>query len=556
MKLCALEITNFKGIKEKVKILIDSIVILIGPNNCCKSTILDAYEAYCSNGSALTKDYFHNGSTLPPVEIIGIFNDISEEDIEALGKEWLIEADVDFGDCVKFKYRWEEPDKKGEKFSFSNKTNEWKKGGAGGWDSILSSRLPKPVRINPFDTTDKLELVLKDLIAKSVAESIKHDKSKIALIIDKIRELGKEIEKTIEDDINDINNSLKENMINSFPGLDVYFDTDVGKFEPEKTIKEGSRFVFTTNEMRAPLQNQGSGVQRAFLWSAIKAYSEKGLLKDGKTPLDASISKILLIDEPENNLHPSVIKATREALYSLSTIPGWQIICTTHNPIFIDLSKDHTTIIKVSNYQSDIKYFQTDSAAFSEDEKANLKMINLCNPMVNEFFFYNKALLVEGETEETALKLLFNKYNKFNNLCVINCRGKANIPTFIKIISKFKANGIAFHDADDEKTTSGKKNPMWTINEKILKECNESKGCIYPIVHIKDFENYYLGETITKDKPYNIYQHIMSDNFDKDEKYEKLRNLVDLIEAGTHPNKYSSKEDFLKLLGNGNIEGI
>ena len=548
MKLCALEITNFKGITEKVKILIDTIVILIGPNNCCKSTILDAYEAYCSLGSPLSKDNFHYGSIFLPIEITGIFNDISNDDVESIGKEWLLENDTEFGACAKFKIRWEEPDKKGEKYSYSNKTNEWKKGGAGGWDSLLSSRLPKPIRINPFDTTEKLESVLKDLIAKFVAEAIKNDRSKIASITEKIRELGKEIEKTIESDINDINKSLKENMVSSFPGLDVYFDTDVGKFEPDKAIKEGSRFIFTTNDMCAPLQNQGSGVQRAFLWSAIKAYSEKGMLKGGRTTIDASASKILLIDEPENNLHPSVIKATREALYSLSDVPGWQIICTTHNPIFIDLSKDHTTIIKVSNFQKEIKYFQTDKAFFSEDEKINLKTINLCNPMVNEFFFYDRVLLVEGETEETALKILLDKNKKGNNYCVINCRGKANIPTFVKIISKFKAAGIAFHDADDELTSSGKKNPMWTINKKILQECNESEGFIYPVVHVKDFESYYLGESVHKDKPYNIYSHIMSANFDNDAKYDKLRNLVNWIETGTHPNKYSTENDFNKIL--------
>lgn len=34
MKLSALLISNFKGIKEEVKTLIDNVVILIGPNNC------------------------------------------------------------------------------------------------------------------------------------------------------------------------------------------------------------------------------------------------------------------------------------------------------------------------------------------------------------------------------------------------------------------------------------------------------------------------------------------------------------------------------------------
>jgi predicted ATP-dependent endonuclease of OLD family len=550
MRLYALEISNFKGISEKIKILIDTIVILIGPNNCCKSTVLDAYEAYCASGSALPKDSFHNNKgEILPVEIVGVFTDITTDDVATFGKEWFIESDPEFGPCAKFKYRWEEPDTAGVKYSFSNESMDWKKGGAGGWDSLLSSRLPKPIRINPFDTTEKLEAILKEIIAKSVADSIKSDRSKIASITDKIRELGKEIEKTIEGDINDINRSLKENMIGSFPGIDVYFDTDVGKFEPDKAIKEGSRFIFTTNNMEAPLQNQGSGVQRAFLWSAIKAYIEKRFYKKGRTTIDDSSPKILLIDEPESNLHPSVIKATREALYSLASVPGWQIICTTHNPIFIDLSKDHATIIKVSNIQKEIHYFQTDKAFFSEDEKTNLKMLNLCNSTVNEFFFYDKILLVEGETEELALKILLAKSDKLNKYCVINCRGKANIPTFIKIISKFKSPGVAFHDIDTEKLNSGKINPMWTVNKNILDACISSDGAVYPVAHLLDFEEYYLGEKIVKDKPYNIYQHIMTDEFDTEPKYEKLRNLIGWIEEGTHPSRYNSEEEFNKIYG-------
>ena len=50
-----------------------------------------------------------------------------------------------------------------------------------------------------------------------------------------------------------------------FTGMTVSFETGVGKFDPEKAIKEGSRFVFENNGSSAPLSNQGSGVQRSFL---------------------------------------------------------------------------------------------------------------------------------------------------------------------------------------------------------------------------------------------------------------------------------------------------
>ncbi|MGJ4748189.1 ATP-dependent nuclease [Leptospira sp. SA-E8] len=548
MKLKVLEIENFKGIKDSVRIILDDIVILIGPNNCCKSTVLDAYEAYYSLGESLSTDFFNKDAS-SPISVTGIFADLSENDIEAIGKEWFIEGDPAYGDCAKFRIIWTEADAKGEKYSFSNKTNDWKKGGAGGWDSILKSRLPVPLRINAFETTEKLETILKDLIAKQVASAIKQDKSKILSIVEKIRELGKEIEKEIESDLSQINNSLLDSLKKSFPDVEVYFDTNVGKFEPEKSIRDGSNFIFTTNNMQAPLRNQGSGLQRSFLWAAIKAYSDKGLLKRKQTSIDAEQPKILLIDEPETNLHPGVIRSARDALYSLAQISGWQIICTTHSPIFIDLSKDHTTIIKVSNEIANIKYFQTDEVNFSDDERENLKMINHCNPHVNEFFFFEASLLVEGETEETTFKYLLEKHSLSTTFAVINCKGKANIPTFIKIISKFKTKGIAFHDADDKYIAGKKKNPMWTINKSILEECLASNKAVFPVVFIKNFEDYFFSEQITKNKPYNAYKHLTTNDFETNDRYSIIRDFIPNLQKGDFPTKYFDAPSFKTLLG-------
>lgn len=87
MKLSGLLISNFKGISDEVKILIDNIVVLIGPNNSCKSTILDAYEAYVSMGAAKSVEFFHERDPQKPICITGVFTDLSEDDLAAVGQE-------------------------------------------------------------------------------------------------------------------------------------------------------------------------------------------------------------------------------------------------------------------------------------------------------------------------------------------------------------------------------------------------------------------------------------------------------------------------------------
>ena len=539
MKLSALLIENFKGIKSEVKVLIDNVVILIGPNNCRKSTVLDAYEAYYSVGSALSLDYFHNQNDLLPISITGVFTDISSDDLDSIGQEWLITADPEFGDCAKFKFVWSQADEKAKKFSFSNKTNAFKPGGGGGWNTILSSRLPMPIRINPTDNTDALEQVVKELISKNAAAKIKQDKSKVAKIMAEIDALAKEVETELSGEILLISSSIQSEVEKMFKGMNVTFETGVGKFDPEKAIKEGSRFIFENSGSAAPLANQGSGVQRSFLWAAIKTLSSQGLLKKGRVAIAADKPKVLLIDEPEINMHPAVIRSACDAIYALAELDGWQVICTTHSPVFIDLTKDHTTLIKVSNQVNDVLYFQTDKSAFSKDEKDNLKFLNRCCPTVNEFFFYDTSLLVEGDTEYLAYQDQIKRHNLSMTHCVINCRGKANIPTFIKIFDQFGANAVAIHDLDTKLNDNGKKNAMWTINEKIRSAADATKGRVQTLVHVPDFEGDYLNESPQKDKPYNLFKHITASDFESNPKYDRLRASLVEIESGVHTGLYT-----------------
>lgn len=548
MKLSALLITNFKGIKDEIKILIDNIVVLVGPNNSCKSTILDAYEAYVSLGSALNLDHFHDQITTTPIVITGIFSEITQEDIDTFGQEWYLQNDPEFGDCAKFQIRWETPDENGVKYSFSNETNDWKKGGAGGWNTLLQSRLPLPIRLNPGDGYDALEKIVKDLASKNAAKKIKDDKSKVAGIIAEIDKLAKEVDKEISGTIGQLSNKIEIELKKLFHDSSVRFETGVGKFKAEDAIKDGSKFYIKTNNQSSSLEHQGTGIKRAFLWSAINALCGEGMYKKGTKVIPTEKSKVLLIDEPEINLHPSVIRAARKAIYALAEMEGWQVICTTHSPVFIDLTQDHTTLIKVSNSQNGVYYFQTDKAKFSPEEKENLKMLNRCCPTVNEFFFYPNSILVEGDTEYLAYQHLIEKSGLEGNYCVINCRGKANIPTFIKIFNQFNANAIAVHDLDTKLRKDGAANGMWTVNLNIRTLADTTSGRVKTVVHNPDFEGYYFNESPTKDKPYKLFSHLTAADFKTNSKYKELRESLDSFIDGTHNGFYTTHAE-LEAMG-------
>ncbi|EHH7722469.1 AAA family ATPase, partial [Escherichia coli] len=199
------------------------------------------------------------------------------------------------------------------------------------------------------------------------------------------------------------------------------------------------------------------------------------------------------IDEPESFLHPPIIRSARDSLYDFAANnDNWQVMATTHSPVFIDLSKKHTTIIRIEKDKSLNKTISTDELSFSEEEKDNMKMIRLCNPMVNEFFFYDNIILVEGPTE----KIVINKICDIVGVDyhIIDCLGKGNIKTFAKILNQFNVEYIAVHDSDIPKclkqgSVSG--NGAWGSNVSIMNECSKSKKPMV-FIQIPHFEGLFF----------------------------------------------------------------
>ena len=115
MKLSALIVQNYKCIGNTPCVVkIDNIVILIGQNNSGKSTVLDAYEAFASSGKELDEHDFHNGEVTLPVKITGVFSEITKEDEDVIGSKWKY-TDEQFGECIKVRWVWTAPNKKGQK---------------------------------------------------------------------------------------------------------------------------------------------------------------------------------------------------------------------------------------------------------------------------------------------------------------------------------------------------------------------------------------------------------------------------------------------------------
>lgn len=502
MKLIELQIRNFGCIDEKgVTIKIDNIVVLIGPNNVGKTTVLKAYELFRSSGAAQTIDDFYQNNENNPIEIAGIFNEINEEDKVQIGEKWIY-LSGDNEEVIKYKWVWNKSGEKGKKYSWNNEEEKWVAGGMGGWDTKIASCIPLPLKISPFDDSEQLERQIVEILTSAVKDNVKNNQSKVATMIKQINDLAKDVKNEISEELDKTTDKLQKNLSDIFPEHIVDIEPQVGKLDVDKILATGTHLqVANADGKFYPLANQGSGLQRAFLWSAIEALADSGKMKSGRNSIKNEEPKILLVEEPESFLHPPAIRSAREALYKIAELENWQVMITTHSPIFIDVSKPHTTIIRVEkNEENATKIFSTEKANFSEDERERLQMIRNCHPTINEFFFASKIILVEGDTEQVALTQV-----KSEDTTILNCRGKANIPMFEKILNHFGMSYIVIHDLDAPKIMKkGKwtKNPMWTINEKIFLESERGKNN-QVIVSIPDFEGQFFGYLQSGDKPYN-----------------------------------------------------
>jgi len=542
-RLKKLIIKNFRAIgDDPVEIDLDDIVILVGPNNTGKSSILRAYETVMSEGSSeanLTIEDFPNRKIVegkfPEIELQTIVYDNSP------GPDWLL-TQGNGEILIREKWTWIEPGKP-KRQGFHKDKNDWDDKVPWGAPNVANSRRPEPHRIDAFDTPENQTTQIINILKAVIEERVKQFKSKLTdesdqksefgKLLDNIKDIQKSIVKESEAEIKEVQEELSLEISKIFPTYEIKFDAKA-EDELEKTIslfKANPQLLMGPKEgFFSTIDRQGSGARRTLLWTALKIVSEsKSKQKNITRP------HILLIDEPEICLHPNAIRDACKVLYDLPRNGNWQVMTTTHSPQFIDLSRNNTTIIRV-DFENIGKIigttlFRPDNPRLSSDDRENLKMLNVYDPYVAEFFFGGKIIIVEGDTEYTAFRhIISNEPSIFKNIHIIRARGKSTIITLIKILNQFCCDFAVLHDSDvptairDGKTIT---NPAWTKNEDILKEIKLCKGKTRLVANITNFETAHFNIVAKGEKPYNAISNIKKNQDFYDTIKQLLTGLID-----------------------------
>lgn len=572
-KLKTIKVTNIGCIgSEGLKVDLDDIVCLTGKNNSGKSTLLDSYVyAYDNNLPEEKKCKWGNGN--PTIEL---WFYVSEE--EKLRKKWC-----DKDGFAHIKWEWSDKDKTNTKWEAkrtgkNNITGNDEPNPLGA-DNVFKSYLPKPIRISSLEASSKKkeEDIFKDLLENFIPTD---PESEIYKTFNAFKhELDTEFKKLsnseeLKNKKSHLQRTIKEVVSSSLePSFDCSLSID--SFKLNTIVASSSKISLTDGTHTYKFHEQGTGAQRALFWSLLQLFPNKPSSKSNKSKAKKSDATdeeleecqekriILLIDEPENALHPHAIRKMCDLLYAFSEEEHKQVILTTHSPYFVNPTKDHTTIVRLERKDNITtpKAFRAKKCKFEEKELDNLKMLLKMDTALCEVFFGGYPIIVEGDTEYLSFLELAQEDDVQNALeeqnqehfKIIRAVGKDTIIPIAKILAHFEVDFSVLHDLDTPLTKEGKKSPAWSANERIfnglLKLKEEKKITVGHRVSNHTFEiEHAPNDTVpSTEKPWKMLEKIKEKPEDNDIRNSVKVELIRLIKA---ENAFEgiTKDEFMPLI--------
>lgn len=607
-KLLKITVGNLRCIgNEGLTVSLDNILCLVGDNNVGKSTVLRAYElAVGTQTYSYEKDYCKRSNEENTYVEISVHipkgtANIAEKWKEKQGDLLVVKSKWEWDkDGAKTRQTYDP-----EIQAYSDDGNA--AGLDNVFNSRLPVPFRIGALENPQAELKNLLKLIVDPIAENLRSHLDDKESELSKALEIFTDHAQKPVEEHKEIIEKISQRMTNSHNKIFPNLSI--DLSIGmsdlKVDPLDALIKGSKLNIKEFEENIDWDQQGSGSQRALFWSLLQVRSRLQAVKNFKADNEKKIKQIerdikklesqkekaktdgtkykkqndieekkkelenvqkieaekaidernnevalpgymLLIDEPEIALHPNGIRAASKYLYELANDPSWQVMLTTHSPLFINPFEDHTTIVRLSrNEGNPTPYtYRSDEVKFSEEEIENLKLLNSFDQNLSEMFFGQYPILIEGDTEyaafDTIMRMNTVKYHVNYRPILIRARGKYTIIPLIKMLTHFKIDFSVLHDTDYPKNKKGYTNNVWTGNQDIYVKIMNGRKSGLRIVHrvsMSTFEvahnNIELDEngnyisSSTKDKPWMMYQKIKDGDTVKKSVEIVLDELID-----------------------------
>ncbi len=543
MKLKKLKIQSFRGLnwsQNEVDFESSNIIFLLWQNNVWKSTFLHAYMYLVTTKQKALLSDFHNHDESIPIIIEWWFK---KEEVDDNNKNLNSDPDrvnkwVNDDWYIRVRKKWSNVWGIAQKETFSTSSKTWVKDGFWWMDSLFQKHSPTPIFIEAIESEESLEKKVNDLIKSELIKKIEEEYSdQYNHIVSSIYSLQNEM--MWSDKISDYNLGLNTYFQKVFNNLELKLSP---KGEDDITLVkafEKNHSISITKEWNNDIQNfaqHGHGIIRQVLFNFLRHHGSQ----------NPNSSYILLFEEPEIFLHPKAAKKLRSCLYELAEKENIQVMCASHSPIMIDISKEHSSIVRIVRKDNITQTYQAwDNLFHKDDEKKKLvKMLNKFNPHICEVFFANEVLLVEWDTESIVYRDLLSRLYPNKECFVLNTWSKNNIPFFQEALTHFNIVHYIIHDVDTPKLANWNTNSARTLNIKIrdnvIHANNINENLARRLVHDKDFESAHnYNYCKTKWKPLSAFEFVTNLVWTEDLDCINYTNLIWRKEDfNSHDSKY------------------
>lgn len=421
-------IKNFRSIKD-VEITLGAMNAFIGPNNAGKSNIMKALnlvlgDIYPSVRSFDEKD-FYNYDKSNPIKIEVRFDSSLNSNSSVYGFQLTFDgkncqylAIDDNGNVITYPSSGRE----------TRVSNEMK-------DEVallylgLDRQASQQIKATQWTLYGKLLRHIEKQIDDSKKEEFK-------------RAIKTSYDSNIYPELQQMENILRT-QVREQTGLDLHLRLSI--LDPIETIKNLRPYLregLSSKEFDA--EDMGAGTQSALAIAIARAYAEIV-----RQPL------VIAIEEPELYLHPHGCRHFYKLLRGLSE-NGVQVIYTTHERSFVDIS-NFQSIHLVRKESNETKVYSGMGKQISSEDE--IKLASKFDENINEVFFANHVVLVEGPDDKIACKMALENLGMEldkESISITECGGNTAIKSISEILKLFNISTYVLTDEDPSNPTTAK----------------------------------------------------------------------------------------------------
>ena len=338
-----------------------------------------------------------------------------------------------------------------------------------GYKGTLKKALPEYIYIPAVrHISDETKVAKSNPFGKlinSILNKISQEKKQI--IEEKIRKVELVLNRGQENErLEEIENI--ESELDSLVGELMDCDVEIKMNMPSLDEVFGEAEIYADDGVRTSIETKGHGLQRTMIISILRAYSE--FINEQKIEDEDSDNKsvMFVFEEPELYLHPQAQRTLMNVLRKIASGSD-QVLYTTHSSQFVDIMHfDQICIMRKENKNGELQSVpsQLPMSALIEDfterhsiEPSKIGMrelhFNAFNSMINEGFFADKVVIVEGNSEKYSLPIYAKQLNydlDKHNVAVVHSNGKGSMDRLLRIFNGFKIPTYVWFDGDKSKS--------------------------------------------------------------------------------------------------------